>query len=241
MDIDKQEVHIFIGSSITEFKDDRQVLADYIYCMRDILEDNHISIVTIPEMCEFVDTAMSPTRKQDDFNQRIDISDMCIFMFGLVAGGYSVEEVDYALCRVKKNRTEIPIINVFFRNQREGELIDSSVETLRVRLDDKYVHHGDGRFFLGNIKLRIVQDISVLAKENFPITFTVEDGTDGRCKCLLNLADERILDLDETDLFETDGELRVARADYEKEDDVSRKKDIRMELEKLVETRLGLN
>ena len=160
-------------------------------------------------------------------------------MFGFKAGKYSVEEVDYALDRVKRNGTGVPVINVFFRNPREGEEIDCSVEELRARLDEKYVHHVDGRFFLGNIKLRIVQDISVLTKELFPVSIAIDEKPDSKYEYSMRLVDKMILNLDETDLFETDEELKETRSEYEKERDASRKKDIRMRLERLVATRLG--
>lgn len=241
MNKDKRKIHFFLGSSITEFKEERQNLADFVFYLRDILEDNDIGIEPIPDMCEFEDTAMSPTRKQDDFNHLIERSDICIFMFGRNAGDYSVEEVDYALAQAEKKGTGIPIINVFFRNPKEGEEIDCSVEELRSRLDDKYVHCSDDRFFFGNIKLGIVQNISVLSEDEelFPVSFSIEEEANVKSKYLLKHAGKTIVDLDETDLFETDMEMRKARADYEEEGDASRKNDIRMKLESMVETRLG--
>lgn len=238
----KRKTHIFLGSSITEFEEERQILADYIFGLRDILEDNDISIEPIPEMCEFEDTAMSPTRKQDDFNELIDRSDLCIFMFGNKAGGYSVEELLTALARVKENGTDIPQINCFFRNPEEEIKVDRMVDTLRILLDERYVHYSDGSSFRGNIKLRISQNISTIAKDKelFPVSFSIEDEVNGRCKYLLKLKGKKILDLDETDLFETDMKLREARAEYEKEVDASRKNDIRMKLESMVGNRLDL-
>ena len=236
-----KKIRIFIGSSINEFQEERQDLADYIYFLRGILEANNSSIGPIPELCEFEDTALSSNkRKQDDFNELIDRSDICIFMFGNKAGHYSVEELLTALARVKVNGTDIPEIDCFFRDFEEGEDIDRMVHTLRILLDEKYVRYSDKRSFFGNIKLRVVQRLAVLAKDMFPVSIAVEEKQDGMFGYSLRLEGERILDLDETNLFETDDELRKARADYEKEADVSRKNDIRIKLENMVGTRLGL-
>ena len=236
-----KKIRIFIGSSINEFQEERQDLADYIYFLRGILEANNISIGPIPELCEFEDTAVSSNkRKQDDFNELIDRSDICVYMFGNKAGCYSVEELLTALARVKENDADIPEIDCFFRDFEEGKDIDRMVYTLRILLDEKYVRYSDKRSFFGNIKLRVVQRLSVLAKEMFPVSIAVEEKQDCMFGYSLRLAGEKILDLDETDLFETDDELRKARADYEKEADVSRKNDIRINLENMVGIRLGL-
>ena len=67
----REKIRIFIGSSITEFEEERSKLERFIHQLRNILVGNSIGLWPDPENCEAEDTAMSPTRKQDDFNQLI--------------------------------------------------------------------------------------------------------------------------------------------------------------------------
>ena len=81
-----KQITIFIGSSIDEFKTERQELLSFIYNLRDILLDNGYDFRLMPKICENEDNAMSLTRKQDDYNLLIKSSGMCLFLFGKKVG-----------------------------------------------------------------------------------------------------------------------------------------------------------
>lgn len=187
-----KNIDIFIGSSIDEFKTERQELINFIYDLRDILSDNGYVFRLMPKICENEDNAMSLTRKQDDYNLLIKNSRMCLFLFGKKVGNYSLEELNCAFSTFSDRGDGSPVINIFFRNAKDGNPVDPSVEKLEAELVGK-----QKEFFrfsnLETVKYRILQNLTEFHEfEGLSSRFEMKDGF----LCLWN---HRIVDMGKTE------------------------------------------
>lgn len=239
-----KKVNIFIGSSIDEFKNERADITDFIYSLGYLLEDNY-GLKVKPKVCENADPAMAATRKQDDFNGLIAESDICLFLFCTRAGIYSIEEMDVAFKLIKKRNDGKPIVNVFFRTPREGDVVDDSIAEQRARIDSAYRYDVDYRHFVGNVKFKVIRDLLALKKGTFPVSVRMADvsrHSERKIRCCLVIADRCILELDETDLFAKDSGLKGLRDELEKNFDALEGsfKGKAEEFERLVKGKLGL-
>ena len=183
-----KNIDIFIGSSIDEFRTERQELINFIYNLRDILSDNGYVFRLMPKICENEDNAMSLTRKQDDYNLLIKNSRMCLFLFGIKVGNYSLEELNCAFDTFNENADGSPEISFFFRNQEDGCPADPSVEKLEAELVGK-----QKEFFrfnnLETVKYRVLLNLAEFREfEGLSSHFELKDG-------FLYLWNRRIVDM----------------------------------------------
>ncbi len=88
----KNEIKIFLASSINEFETERNKIGDLVRRMQDDLLEKGIRINLFE--CEFEDNSMVKGRKQEQYNQKLRESDVMILLIGKRAGEYTVEEYD---------------------------------------------------------------------------------------------------------------------------------------------------
>lgn len=102
---------IFLVSS-SELSADRKDLREFISVENDELhkQGKYIEL----KQWEYANSAVSLTRKQDDYNSELQNSDIVICLFGTKVGKYSEEEFDAALSWFKK--TGSPQIYTYFKN-----------------------------------------------------------------------------------------------------------------------------
>ena len=153
-----RKIKIFIGSSIVEFKNERQELENFIHNLsNDFI--NKYEIMIIPFTCEAADNAMARTRKQDEYNKQIAESEMCFFLFFTRAGEYTIEELNYAFNTFKSSEQGKPKVYVYFKIVRDNAGTDDSIENLKQILDKNYGHFFSTFESLDTVKLRILLNL----------------------------------------------------------------------------------
>ena len=150
-----RKIKIFIGSSIVEFKNERQELENFIHNLSNDFIDKY-EIMIIPFTCEAADNAMAITRKQDEYNKQIEESEMCFFLFYTRAGEYTKEELNLAYNTYKNSEQKKPKVYVYFKIVPEDVKTDDSIEDLKQILEKQYGHFFSTFESLDTVKLRIL-------------------------------------------------------------------------------------
>ena len=113
---------IFLASSINEFKEQRNEIGDFIRKIQDVLIDYDI-IIKLFE-CEFHDNSIGIGRKQEEYNQEIEKSQIFLMLVGKKVGQYTLEEYNVAI------QSNVPYIHVLFEKVKH----DSSVQNFKENL-----------------------------------------------------------------------------------------------------------
>ena len=153
-----RKIKIFIGSSIVEFKNERQDLENFIHNLSNDFIDKY-EIMIIPFTCEATDNAMAITRKQDEYNKQIEESEMCFFLFYTRAGEYTIEELNYAYNVFKNSEQKKHKVYVYFKIVPETVNADDSIENLKQILEKRYGHFFSTFENLDTVKLRILLNL----------------------------------------------------------------------------------
>ena len=174
MSAPQKKIYIFIGSSITEFKEERMELENFIHRLSNDFEDRYNTRI-IPVVCEAFDTAMALTRKQDEYNEAINNSDMCFFLFYTRAGEYTVEEFRKAVETFRQNNR--PKVYVYFKELQPGTSVEQSLTDFMGEVDKTYKHFYSTFAYLDTVKLGLLLNIKLNAMDYLPIDFA-----DGKCR-----------------------------------------------------------
>lgn len=151
-----KKIYIFLASSITEFSRERDQIELFIRNISDRFEDNY-NIKIVPLRCENVDPAVGKSRKQDEYNEMIEESDMCFFIFFTKAGNYTVEEFKTAV--VKYRETGKPKVYVYFKNLKNCETAEQSIFDFMELVDKEFQHYYGSFDDVDTIKLRILLNL----------------------------------------------------------------------------------
>ena len=116
-----KKLKIFLASSIVELKEERNEIGDFIRRIQDELIDMDYRIQLFE--CEFFDNSIALTRKQDEYNDEIEKSDIFVMLVGSKLGNYTFEEF-----KIAKSISSIEI-NVIFKNYLEH--IDETVSNFK--------------------------------------------------------------------------------------------------------------
>ena len=153
----KQTIKIFIGSSITEFEEERKDLEIFIRRISDYFEDTY-DIKLKPLLCEGEDAAMSDKRKQEVFNDLVEGSDMCFFIFYKKAGEFTVKELDKAYKWFKESEKKRPKVYVYFK-MVAGIEVDSTITNLQDKIDKEYQQYYGFFEHVDTLKLRKLENL----------------------------------------------------------------------------------
>ena len=170
----QKKIYIFIGSSITEFAAERMELENFIHRLSNDFEDRYNTRI-IPVVCEAFDTAMALTRKQDEYNEAINNSDMCFFLFYTRAGEYTVEEFRKAVETFRQNNR--PKVYVYFKELQPGTSVEQSLTDFMGEVDKTYKHFYSTFAYLDTVKLGLLLNIKLNAMDYLPI-----EVADGKCR-----------------------------------------------------------
>ena len=111
------KIHIFLASSIGEFKEERKEIGNTIFDLNDQLVSEGCYLRL--HKCEEVSDAMALGRKQDEYNEIICSCDCFIGLFGRKSGRYTVEEVKTAYENFRK--TGKPKMMLYFKSDVKAE------------------------------------------------------------------------------------------------------------------------
>lgn len=198
-------IKIFLASSLTEFKEDRRELGDYIRKLNNVYFKRGIYFKLI--VCEDFSDSLAEERKQEEYNAEIRDSHYFYIIFGKEAGQYSVEEFDVALEQFKKTGT--PRIYTYFQMLPDENDVDESIKTFIGRLDSELNHYYSKFSHLDTIKLNILLELT----RNHDIGGNVhfEDGT-------ANVDGEGVLSLERIPLYSNNTSLQSLRAEKVKKE-----------------------
>ena len=120
-----QSYKVFLASSITEFRDLRNHIGEFVFYVNQALEEQQIKIEL--KVCEFLPAHMSQTRKQDEYNTIIRACDAFYAIFNRSYGKYSIEECEEAHKKFKEEGH--PEMRLF---------VDSSSKDVSKLLEDRF-------------------------------------------------------------------------------------------------------
>ena len=196
-------IKIFLASSLSEFKEDRRELGDYIrklnnvYCKRGI----YFELV----VCEDISDSLAEERKQEEYNAEIRDCQYFYIIFGKEAGRYSVEEFNVALEQFKK--TGNPHIYTYFQKLPDDNDVDASIKEFIGRLDSELNHYYSKFSHLDTIKLNILLELTRNQEIGGSVQF--ENGA-------ANVDGEGVLSLDRIPLYNNNSGLQQLRMKKEK-------------------------
>ena len=153
----KKVIKIFLGSSITEFKNERADIENFIRRVSDQFEEKY-DVKIKPLLCEDFDEALSKIRKQEEYNEKVRKSDMCFFIFFTKAGQYTREEFNAA--REQFEKTDKPKISTYFKVLGD-EKADDSLYDFMDELDKTLGHYYGTFEHIDTVKLRILLNLKL--------------------------------------------------------------------------------
>ena len=92
---------ILIASS-AELKRERMELVDLMQDMNDDLDGRNIKLK--PVLWEYMDSSMGEMRKEDEYLEKMRECEICIVLFWLTLGEYTVEELNVAVTEMYAGR-----------------------------------------------------------------------------------------------------------------------------------------
>lgn len=155
----KKIIHMFLASSITDMKDDREAIGNFIRQMNNIYYSQDLYIHL--HMCEdeSEDHSMKKGGTQKSLDDEIRDSDMCFVLFWHKAGDYTEHELQVALEGLKLNSN--PKIEVYFKNLAEGESLTNDVRRVMEEIDQKFLHYHREYSHIDSLKLGIITQLQV--------------------------------------------------------------------------------
>ena len=107
----KKDIYIFIGSSIVEFKSERESVENFIYRLGKEFRKNY-GVSVEPILCP-EDSPLTIGGSQGNINEMVRKSDYCYFLFFTKAGQYTREEFEVAV--EKFSETGKPKLYTYFK------------------------------------------------------------------------------------------------------------------------------
>ena len=200
-----RKINIFLASSIDEFKEDRNELQCFIDDVAENFRDKYDTDIRV-QRCEKVDPRYVKGRSQDEFNQLIKNSEMCIFLFFTKAGEYTVEEFETARKACELSENGKPKIYTYFKTV-DGISVDKSVTEFMTDLDKNLKHFYQTFTHIDTVKLRVLLNLKLQEMDFVSVEF---DGG----KCLVD--GKETLDLSNVSEFANNTLLKDLKSELEK-------------------------
>ena len=200
-----KQIKIFLASSIDEFKNERNELQCFIDDMaREFRKNYDIDIEVL--RCEKVDPRYVKGRSQDEFNELIKNSEMCIFLFFTKAGEYTIEEFEVARKAFEASENGKPKIYTYFKTIDDASA-EKSVINFMSELDKKLKHFYQTFSHIDTVKLRVLLNLKMQEMDFVSVEF--EDG-----QCIVD--GKEALDLSNVAEFANNGVLKDMKLELEK-------------------------
>ena len=203
-------IYIFLGSSIVEFKNEREEISNFIHEISSACFEDQHNVRIKPVAINYTDHSMTIGGKQKEINDGMGDCDFCYFIFGSKAGPVTVEELKAAYEAFKIYQVK-PRIYVFFREQ-EGP-IDETIEECKKLLDGDYRHYYQTFKDTDTIKLSIILALNSCHVVN-DFEIAIKDGD-------LYLDKRKVdgLDVEKVNSFSVDKDLMQVKNELAKVDE----------------------
>lgn len=190
-------INIFLASSIDEFKNERNELQCFINDVAEDFRDRYDTDIRV-QRCEKVDPRYVKGRSQDEFNELIKNSEMCIFLFFTKAGEYTIEEFEVARRAFEASENGKPKIYTYFKTI-DNVSVDKSVTDFMSELDKNLKHFYQTFSHIDTVKLRVLLNLKMQEMDFIYVEF--DDG-----KCIVD--GKETLDLSNVAEFANNGILK---------------------------------
>ena len=157
-----RKITIFLASS-EELINDRNSFSDLIRSLDNIYEDRGIRIKL--QKWEDFFAYCTGTRTQDQYNQVLSASDMCICLFHKRAGQYTVEEFHHAIAEYQRTGDH-PKTYVYARALVEGEVEEEELKQFKDELFKQMGHYWCNYATEDSMKLHFVMQFERLINAN---------------------------------------------------------------------------
>ncbi len=158
-----RKITIFLASS-EELINDRNSFSDLIRSLDNIYEDRGIRIKL--QKWEDFFAYCTGTRTQNQYNQVLSASDMCICLFHKRAGQYTVEEFRHAIAEYQRTGDH-PKTYVYVRALVEGEVEEEELKQFKDELFKQMGHYWCNYATEDSMKLHFVMQFEhLLNREN---------------------------------------------------------------------------
>ena len=157
-----RKITIFLASS-EELINDRNSFSDLIRSLDNIYEDRGIRIKL--QKWEDFFAYCTGTRTQDQYNQVLSASDMCICLFHKRAGQYTVEEFHHAIAEYQRTGDH-PKTYVYVRALVEGEVEEEELKQFKDELFKQMGHYWCNYATEDSMKLHFVMQFERLINAN---------------------------------------------------------------------------
>ena len=154
-DTTMKEIKIFLGSSITELKSERNEIDLFIRKLSDLFEDEY-DVKLLPVRCENIDPKYTRQRKQEEYNEYLRECDLAFFIFLTKAGEHTNEEFEVAKRRFEESGA--PLIQVYVI-QKPKEECDVSLLDFWEKLKSRYAISYKECSHLDVVKMYMLLDI----------------------------------------------------------------------------------
>ncbi|MBR4844995.1 MAG: hypothetical protein IKU98_01070, partial [Bacteroidaceae bacterium] len=174
----QRTITVFLASS-DELMNDRNSFQALIASLDDIYEERGIRIKC--KRWEDFGAYCTGERTQDQYNQVLRASDMCICMFHRKAGKYTMEEFNQALNEYRQNNDH-PKTYVYIRTLVEGEVEEEELKVFKANLFQSIGHYWCNYVTDDAMKLHFVMQLermmtpSLGGAESQSKNLMVEDG-----------------------------------------------------------------
>ena len=157
-----RKITIFLASS-EELINDRNSFHSLISTLDDIYEDRGIRIKL--KRWEDFFAYCTGTRTQDEYNQVLSASDMCICLFHKRAGQYTVEEFHHAIAEYQRTGDH-PKTYVYARALVEGEVEEEELKQFKEELFKQMGHYWCNYATEDSMKLHFIMQFERLINDS---------------------------------------------------------------------------
>ncbi len=153
-----RKIKIFLASSILDLNDDRIAVGDFIRQLNEIYIDKGLYISLVK--CEDYDNAIALSGKQTEYDEEIEDSELCIFLFYRKVGEYTLHELDVAYRAFSEKSS--PKIVTYLKSDAQGQALSDALGEIISKLDGEYRHYYNVYSHIDTLKLGIVMQLKMM-------------------------------------------------------------------------------
>ena len=165
-----KKIKIFLASSITDLREDRLQVGDFMRQLNDLYLDSgiHFSLVK----CEDYDNALVVGGMQSEYDREIRESELVFFLFFKKVGDYTRHEFEVALEAFKE--CSKPKIVTYFKYVETIEEVNAEVKAFMAVLDGELKHYYNTYNHVDALKFGILMQIKLMKLDASEIK--IQDG-----------------------------------------------------------------
>ena len=165
-------IKIFLASS-EEMTDDRNAFGNLVRRLDNIYEKRGIRIQLFE--WEDYDAAYNDRRKQDEYNEKVRVSDMFLALFHTKAGKFTIEEFDVATEEFQKHAS--PKVYTYCKDLQAGEVESQELKDFKKRLFQEMGHYWSRYNNRDSMQLHFVMQLQLVETSGMVEKLKLEDGT----------------------------------------------------------------